>query len=290
MEQLQTVSVIIPTFHRYKYLGDLLTMLSDQTVKPLEIIIVDQTPEQERPKDFYEQFQGHLPIRRIDIQKASLTYPRNLAALRALGAFLLFLDDDIVIGKDFIEAHLKVMREQNVDVVNGAVTRKDQLPKGYPWNVNVLDPVRFFLAAPNYQWEGMMLGVSSCNVLIKKDSFLAVGGFDEYLPRMVDFELGYRLFRHGAKIYFSYKPFARHLRGEGGSRKNPKHYNKLVSAFYIHYKHFPGWITTQFMLKHIMTWKIFFKPWFLVILWMAMRRARVLLRSSKAKRIADLHG
>ena len=90
---------------------------------------------------------------------------------------------------------------------------------------------------------------------------MAVEGFDENLPRMVDFELGYRLFKYGAKIYFSHEPFARHLRGKGGSRKNPKKYDKFISALYIHKKHFPGWITTQFILKSLFRKRFIREPW-----------------------------
>ncbi|MBU1863738.1 MAG: glycosyltransferase [Candidatus Omnitrophica bacterium] len=257
---MKHVSVIIPTYYRHTYLADLLTMLLRQTMMPFEVIVADQTPESDRPSNFYNTFKEKMNLRVVDIEKPSLTYPRNKAAEMANGEILLFLDDDIVISSNFVESHMKVMEEENVDVVNGAVTRRESLPDAYPWDVKQFDPVRYFLAAPNHHWQGMMLSVSSCNCSIKKEMFLAVGGFDEKLPRMVDFELGYRLFRYGAKIYFSNKPFARHLRAQGGSRKAPKQYDSLVSALYIHKKHFPGWITTQFILKSIISKKCFINP------------------------------
>lgn len=256
----KTVSVIIPTYYRYEYLADLLKILSFQTVCPLEIIIADQTPQEDRPAEFYEQFDNKI-IRVINVDKPSLTVPRNIAARESKGEILLFLDDDIIVGDDFIESHIRVMEKEHVDAVNGAVTMKEQLPEEYPWDIKKMDPIRFFLAAPNYEWSGMMLGISSCNFSIKKDIFMAVGGFDENLPRMVDFELGYRLFKYGAKIYFSHEPFARHLRGKGGSRKNPKKYDKFISALYIHKKHFPGWITTQFILYKLFHNRLFMGPW-----------------------------
>jgi GT2 family glycosyltransferase len=233
-------------------------------VAPGEVIIADQTPFVDRPPSFYDEFIGALELQVLNVKKPSLSVPRNIAARKAKGDILLLLDDDIVIGDTFIQSHLKVMEEEKVDVVNGAVSLDGTLPEEYPWRVNVLDPVRFFLAAPNYKWKGMMLAVTSGNVSIKRDLFLAVGGFDENLPRMVDFELGYRLFRYGAKIYFSYEPYARHLRAEGGSRKHPENYDKFVSALYIHKKHFPGWITSQFVLKNVLGKKLIVEPWFLL--------------------------
>ena len=279
---MKKVSVIIPTYYRYKYIYDLFGMLATQTVPPFEVIVPDQTPFNERPENFYEEFKERLNLRVLDIDQPSLTRPRNIAAEQAKGDVLLFLDDDIVIKDDFIESHIQVMEKENVDVVNGAVTRKDKLPSVYPWDVKNLDPVRFFLAAPNYEWEGMMLTISSCNVSIKKEVFHAVKGFDEKLPRMVDFELGYRLFRYGAKIFFSYRPFAKHLRGEGGSRKNPENHDKFVAALYIHKKHFPGWITRQFLLKNIFRKGVLLKPWRLFKILAANKQVNRLLKGAAA--------
>ncbi len=243
------VSVIIPSFYRYEYLKDVLDKLCRQTHHVHEVVVPDQTPLHHIPGGFYEAFYERLPLKVLHVEQPNISAPRNQAAKTATGDILLFLDDDVLIKENLVAAHLAVMEEENVDVVNGAVCLQETLPDAYPWDVRQMDPVRFFLAAPNHHWQGMMLGVSSCNFSIKREVFLKVGGFDEKLPRMVDFEMGYRLFRAGAKIYFSDKPFAQHLRAPGGSRQNPRNHNKLVAALYIHRKHFPGWITTQFMLK-----------------------------------------
>ena len=244
------ISVIIPTYYRYIQIERLLNDLLSQSILPHEIIVVDQTPKKEKPLNFYDNFIRNN-VKVYYHNKASLSAPRNFAAKKAKTDLLLFLDDDIIISEDFIKNHLEVFSENDVDVVNGGVSLGNSLPDNYPWDINSMDPVRFFLASPNFKWEGMSLGFTSGNGLIKKKIFLDVGGFDERLPRMVDFELGYRLFRAGAKIHYSGKPFAQHLRSEGGSRKNIKNDISIISAFYIHKKHFPGWITTQFYLKYI---------------------------------------
>ena len=265
MNSPRRVSVIIPTYYRYGCLGDLLDALSRQTTTPDEVIVPDQTPLEDRPAGFYQQFEGKLPLKVMDIAEPSLTAPRNRAAEQAIGDILLLLDDDTVVGDDLIEAHLRVMDREQVDVVNGAVSLQKELPESYPGDMTGVDPVRFFLAAPNYRWNGMQISVSSCNFSIKTELFMAVGGFDESLPRMVDFELGYRLYRHGAKIYFSEDPFVVHLRAPGGSRKKPDRHDRLVAALYIHKKHFPGWITKQFVLKqlHDSIWnrRVLVRPW-----------------------------
>ena len=123
-----------------------------------------------------------------------------------------------------------------------------------------------------------MLSVSSCNFSIKREIYLESGGFDVLAPRMQDFEFGFRLFRNGAKIFYSYKPKARHLRGEGGLRKNPIKFDRLVGAIYLHKKHFPGWITRQFFLKYILRFHIIIRPWALIKLFYANMKATQLIK------------
>ena len=277
---MATVSVIIPTYYRYPYLVNVLEGLGRQTLPPHEVLVADQTPMGERPAGFYDRFAEMLPLKVIDFEQPSLTAPRNGAARVSTGETLLFLDDDVVLPDGLIEAHVRVMERERVDVVNGAVSRTPSLPEEYPWDISAMDPVRFFLAAPNHSWSGMMLGVSSCNFSIGRNTFFAVEGFDEDCPRMVDFELGYRLFRHGAKIYFSDEPFAQHLGASaGGSRKNPRAHDRLVAALYIHKKHFPGWITRQFVLKHLLF--AYFRRRSLVKPWMALAETYRLIQANR---------
>ena len=259
MVEYPSTTVIIPTYYRYGPLINLLEQLSSQTLAPDEIIVIDQTPKADRDYNIKELFSKLISLKYLDFDEPSLTKSRNYAAEHSMGDILIFCDDDIVINDNYIESHVKVLVGENVDVVNGATTTKDSLPSHYPWDQKSMDPVRFFLAAPNYKWSGMMLSLSSCNVSMKRDIFFNSGGFDEKLPRMVDFELGYRIYKMGAKIYYSDKPAVKHLRAAGGSRKNPHSHNKLVANLYIHKKHFGGWIYKQYVIRYIFASLIFGK-------------------------------
>ena len=92
----QLVSVIIPTYYRYADLPNLLKCLSVQSFKPFEILIVDQTPLEDRPKGFYDQYNDILPIRVINLENPSSTESRNTGAKMARGEILCFFDDKII--------------------------------------------------------------------------------------------------------------------------------------------------------------------------------------------------
>ena len=274
----QKISALIPTFYRYPDLYNIVTSLLNQTVVPDEILVVDQTPKSDRP-DNYDQWIAENSVTLINQPMPSQPMSRNLAALKAKHDLLLLLDDDIEIGDDYVESHLSVMLKEGVDAVSGGTTTKDELPVEYPWKAEALDPIRYVSAAPNYVYQGMMMGISSGNCLIKRNIFLSVGGFDDECPRMVDFELGYRLFRSGAKLYYSSLPFAKHLRSEGGTRKHVQKDYRLMAPIYIHMKHYPGWIYQQYILRHIRLHVI--KKRFIISPWNIVKQILVLKEMQK---------
>ena len=254
------VSVVIPTYYRHEALQHTLDCLARQTVRPFEAWVVDQTPETDIPAGFYEAF-GSLPLRVIRQSEPSLTRSRNEGAERAGGEWLWFLDDDMSFGPDLLATFLRVQERERVDAVYGGVSEKESMPERYERDFHRLDPVSFFLKSPNCHWSGMVLCVSGANLLIRRETFLQTGGFDPNLPRMEDIELGYRLFRAGAKIWYSDEPFARHMRASlGGTRKTqPDPVGvKLFSKIYLHRKHFPGWATRQYLLQVVLN-ALFFR-------------------------------
>ncbi|KAA3654350.1 MAG: glycosyltransferase family 2 protein [Chloroflexi bacterium] len=120
MQPQPTVSVLIPTIDRYPYLFQLLDQLRTQTVPPLEIIVIDQTPIERRDTIWPAQF-ADLPIRTIQRDQAGQCSSRNFGLQRAQGETILFLDDDIEIPPDLIQNHLHVLEAYDQDGSCGVV-------------------------------------------------------------------------------------------------------------------------------------------------------------------------
>ena len=283
VERSFNISVIIATYYRHDTLKNVLKLFEKQTVIPREFIIVDQTPDCDIPNKFYDDFT--LNIKLIKPETPSMTGSRNLGAAEANGEYLLIIDDDIIFEKEYVENYVNIVNRERVDVVNGGTTLDDKLPQDWPWPIENLDPVRFFLAAPNHRWEGMQLSISSTNFIIKKDLWDRSGGFDIHCPRMADFEFGYRLYKMGAKIYYSHLPWCIHLRAGGGLRKNPFKNAALVGALYIHKKHFPGKIMKQYILLYILRIKVIYRPWLLIKLFLSYLEANKLLKKMKQSQL-----
>lgn len=111
-----TVSVVIPTKNRAADLARTIETLLQQTVQPLELIIVDQSPA--------PTFARKVAIPVVCIHDPTLSgasVARNVAMDRARGDIWLFLDDDVLLEPHFIEEILKAY-DDDVTGVSGIIT------------------------------------------------------------------------------------------------------------------------------------------------------------------------
>jgi len=115
------VSVMVPTLQRYPYLCNELRQLRGQTVRPREIVVVDQTPRAERETAWADEF-ADLPLRLSHQDVMGQCTAWNEAISRSTGEYLLFLGDDADrIAPDFVEKFLRTAHALRADMVACAV-------------------------------------------------------------------------------------------------------------------------------------------------------------------------
>jgi glycosyltransferase involved in cell wall biosynthesis len=112
------VTVLIPTLDRYEYLRKLLAQLRNQSIKPLEILVIDQTKKEFRDTAVSADF-ADLPLQVIYRDQAGQCSSRNAGLQIAKGDYILFLDDDSEIPDDLIEKHLISLHNFQADASSG---------------------------------------------------------------------------------------------------------------------------------------------------------------------------
>ena len=110
------VSVVIPTYHRSLELAKCLDGILKQTVKPIEVIIVDDTPvgsirQLVEDNGFKARMEGVDLMYIKNPKERSISIARNIGTKIAKGDIVLFSDSDIILYPGYIEGLMKTYRE-----------------------------------------------------------------------------------------------------------------------------------------------------------------------------------
>jgi glycosyltransferase involved in cell wall biosynthesis len=188
-DQPVKVSVVIPTYHEGRYIGNLLSNLS-KAGSDLETIVVDGGSE-----DDTVEVAQHFSEKVYVINKRGIAKARNFGVHDADGEIIIFLDADIMPSPDFLEKTLRTFKDCRV------VGATCNIMPMYP-RISELVFFRFYnhvLQLLSSFWphsRGEFLAV-------RKDAFMKVGGFNEKLPCIEDHDFALRVSKLGKFRFIS---------------------------------------------------------------------------------------
>jgi serine acetyltransferase/glycosyltransferase involved in cell wall biosynthesis len=210
------VSVVIATYNRTEAVRRLVHELSAQTVARgrYEVIVVDDGSKEDA-RAALAGLEQRLDLQVIRQENAGAAVARQHGAEAARGRLLVFLDDDMRVEKDFVEAHLG---EHPPDahgqlprrVVLGrlrAETKIESMPLFERFYARMLDRLAHEAAA-GHELTGSQLYTG--NVSLPRELFFAAGGFDPTLRLIEDVDLGVRLAKAGATFALSHRAASIH--------------------------------------------------------------------------------
>lgn len=179
-----SVGVLVPTIGRYPYLRVLLEQLGHQTVPPVQVVVVDQTPTTSRER-IKESDYPDLPLEVLTLEKAGQCTARN-AGLDALSAeFVLFLDDDDEIDETLIASHLQAISRFECTASSGVVDEAGALPLSASFKRRRVGDV-----------------FPTNNSLVRREAIEAAGRFDIAFDKgqRADHDLGMRVYLNGGLL------------------------------------------------------------------------------------------
>jgi glycosyltransferase involved in cell wall biosynthesis len=197
-----SVSVIIPTLGRYQYLPDALASLRRQTIRPSEVIIVDQNSTDQRRPEIYADY-ADLNLRVIWQDQRGQSLARNTGLAAARGTYVFLFDDDSIARDDLIEVHLQQVVGQRVQVSTGV---------SYP------PPPSNYELAPNFRYPRLSQTFDTGNSLLPTELARRVGGFDrnyDFGPG-TDSDFGTRLYLAGERIVHNPAAIRIHFKAPSG--------------------------------------------------------------------------
>ncbi|MDJ0508940.1 MAG: glycosyltransferase family A protein, partial [Crocosphaera sp.] len=143
------ISLIIPTYRREQILKDTLEEVLRQDYPHLEVIVVDQTETHDPTIQTYlEKLVETHKIKWFRLNWSSLPGARNYGVRQAHGEIILFIDDDVQLPPNYLQAHVAVY-EKNAEIgaVAGRVLDRMKLADSekvndseVPYAIDVLPP------------------------------------------------------------------------------------------------------------------------------------------------------
>lgn len=186
------VSVLVPTYNRANVIGRSIDSVLAQTFSDYEIIIVDDGSS-DNTEDVVRQYVNKMPdrIKYVRLNKNNgAAAARNAGAKQATGYYLAFLDDDDEWHPDKLEIQLRPMLDDDsVDLTFSCMARYQGEELLYVVNGGI----KWEKIRDNFLQKQLFDNyIGTPSMIIKRRSFLDMGGFNEDLGSMEDWEFAIR--------------------------------------------------------------------------------------------------
>lgn len=207
------VSVVVPTYNRLGRLRKVISALEQQQFSSddYEVVVVSDGSS-DGTEDYLNGLRSERNVRCFSQTNQGPAAARNLGVKKAIGEFIVFIDDDVVASPPLLAQHMRSHREAGREVV---VVGPLLSPEGFdmtPW-------VRWEQEMLMKQYRALVAGVWQTsarqfytgNASLRRSHILAAGGFDEGFRRAEDVELAYRLAHRGLDFLFNMEAVGLHF-------------------------------------------------------------------------------
>ena len=225
---VDSVSVIVPHFNRPDLVREALLSIHAQTVKPAEVLLVDDGSSPEHQEKLTSL--SDLATILVSPQNAGVSAARNLGAHHARSQWLAFLDDDDLWLPDKLERQIRYIEAHpEVKALGGGMIMRSSEGLEEYWGEKNTYKVTL---AHALCFTASMSG----SLLIRRDVFLNLGGFDTRLSHMEDYEFGIRLLASGCETHFLGEPLFVYDRGgrEQASAQLTRMYKGEMAVLNLH--------------------------------------------------------
>lgn len=183
------VSIIIPCYNQGKYIKETLTCVKKQTFTDWECIVMDDGSTDNSELVVKNFIESEPRVKYFYQKNAGVCVARNNAVKHAVGDYILFVDSDDLISREFVELCVK---ELDADTDVKLVSCNFRKFGKYKKNFKVED-----FALPKLM--GHNLWINAC--MIRKIDFERVGGYNVKMKDgLEDWDLWLTILEDGGKV------------------------------------------------------------------------------------------
>ena len=242
-------SIIVPVFNRPDEVDELLESLCHQDVKDFEVIIVEDGSE--KPcKDVCDKYASILDLHYYFKENSGPGQSRNYGAERANGEWLIVLDSDVVLPKDYLRNVESGMR--NEDAFGGPDASHPSftpIQKAISYSMT-----SFFTTGGIRGGKGKKLDKffpRSYNMGIRREVYQELGGFTK-MRFGEDIDFSYRIIEAGYKTALIPEAWVWHKRRTDFRKFFRQVYNSGIARINLEKRH-PGTMKLVHLLPTVFT-------------------------------------
>jgi glycosyltransferase involved in cell wall biosynthesis len=200
---INEISIVIPTLNEENYLPLLLNSIIAQDFKgKMQIIIVDGNSDDNTLQVAKKYKLKFSELKIIFSKKRGVGYQRNRGADKAKYKYILFLDADIILPRQFLTRFIKKINvnESFIDIANIWLAEQDLLQR---FVFLLLSPLFIPIVVMDNITPGLL-------ILTTKENHIKIHGFREDLKISEDIDYGWRSVAAGAKYHMHLFTYALH--------------------------------------------------------------------------------
>jgi glycosyltransferase involved in cell wall biosynthesis len=186
-----SISIIIPVLNEEKMIGRSLESLTRLAFARdrFEVLLIDNG-SRDKTLDIADSFKDRLNLKVLQQAGVRISALRNLGARVATGDILAFLDADCLASADWLD-HIFALAATDGAGVLGAhyLLPEDSSWVGRTWH--------WYQEAPK---SGEVSHVPAGDLIMRREDFLKLGGFDETIQTNEDYELCERVRKAGMRV------------------------------------------------------------------------------------------
>lgn len=202
----KVLSIIIPAFNEQKHIAQCIDSIAgmDRAGLEVETIVVDNGSTDSTAETARKR--GATVLVKPGVNVSAV---RNHGVEHSRGDLLAFVDADCTVSKDWLVNALKTLASESADAVGSC----HLIPGETGWVGRVAELVQSKRVGSDVKY------IPSGNMLVRRSSFKAVGGFAPSLETSEDVDFCSRLRKHGYKIFLNPEISAVHHGAPAGVRE-----------------------------------------------------------------------
>ncbi|MFT6868352.1 MAG: GT2 family glycosyltransferase [Cyclobacteriaceae bacterium] len=207
-------SIIVPVFKREDEIKELLDSLALLTTQNFEIIIVDGSPADDliAVNTYVNSQLPDLAYQRLYSKGLGISDSRNLGADHAKGEYLIFMDSDVIVPKDYFDELDHALERFGYDAFGGPDAAHESfsaIQKAISFSMTSMLTTGGIRGKEGHVGKFKPRGF---NMGMKAEIFKVLGGYNALLPVGEDMDLSARIVAEGYKTGLVSRAFVYHKR------------------------------------------------------------------------------